>query len=429
MEKLVASRLSTYLELHSILYPNQFGFRSGYSISHSLISITERNKNTLDKRNYGCGVFIDLKKAFDTVNHEILLNKLEHYGIRDISLSWFKSYLRNRKQFVCINGTNSGLRELTCGVPQGSVLSPLLFLLYINDLPNISSKLKFYLFADDTNIYCESDDIKHLELIMNRELIKLHEWLCINRLSLNISKTNFVIFCPINKPKIPITIQISKKAIDEVKYVKYLGILIDSQFSFKFHIEELTKKISRSIGVLYKVRPFVSTKLLTDLYYAIIYPFLLYGILIWGNACQTSLTPLHMLQKRFVRMATFNDHPQLVPGPLVHASPLFHKLNILTIFDIFKLQLGILIYDSNNNGPFQRIITYTRANEIHSHSTRYAHRNSFFKNYSRTTRYGLKSLQVEGTHLWSSIPLNVREALSKNVFKNLYKNNLISKYI
>ena len=103
-----------------------------------------------------------MKKAFDTVNHEILLNKLEHYGIRDISLSWFKSYLSNRKQFVCINGTNSGLRELTCGVPQGSVLGPLLFLLYINDLPNISSKLKFYLFADDTNIYCESGDINTL---------------------------------------------------------------------------------------------------------------------------------------------------------------------------------------------------------------------------------------------------------------------------
>ena len=163
---------------------------------------------------------------------------------------------------------------------------------------------------------------------MNRELIKLHEWLCINRLSLNISKTNFVIFCPINKPKIPITIQISKKAIDEVKYVKYLGILIDSQLSFKFHIEELTKKISRSIGVLYKVRPFVSTKLLTDLYYAIIYPFLLYGILIWGNACQTSLTPLHMLQKRFVRMATFNDHPSLYQAPW----SMHHPFSINSIF-------------------------------------------------------------------------------------------------
>ena len=234
------------------IYPKQFGFRAGYSTTHSLIDIVENIRKTIETRKYGCGVFIDLKKAFDTVNHDILLRKLEHYGIRESASAWFKSYLSDRKQYVHLNGTDSEMKGITSGVPQGSVLGPLLFFIYINDLPNISKKLKFYLFADDTNIYLESHDLQSLEKIMNKELEKLFEWLCINRLSLNISKTNFVIFCPINKPKTPVTILINKEAIDETKYVKYLGILIDSQLTFKQHISELNKKIARAIGILYK---------------------------------------------------------------------------------------------------------------------------------------------------------------------------------
>merc|ERR1712074_407501 len=125
---------------------------------------------------------IDLKKAFDTVNHTILLQKLEHYGIRDNALSWFKSYLEDRQQFVSVNSVDSEVNKITCGVPQGSVLGPILFLIYINDLPNISSKLKFFLFADDTNIFLDSDDYLSLQRTMNKELKKLYQWLTLNRL-------------------------------------------------------------------------------------------------------------------------------------------------------------------------------------------------------------------------------------------------------
>ena len=148
-------RLNSFLQQHRVIYESQFGFQKGKSTLHSLIEIVEQIRDCIENKKYACGIFIDLKKAFGTVNRTIFLQKLEHYGVRGSILDWFSSYLCDRSQYVSINGVDSEITKLSCGVPQGSVLGPLLFLIYINDLPNISSKLKFYLFADDTNIYYE----------------------------------------------------------------------------------------------------------------------------------------------------------------------------------------------------------------------------------------------------------------------------------
>ena len=142
-EKLMYRRLYRFLEIHKVLYSLQFGFQENHSIDHAQVSLTEAVSNTLDNKRFGCGIFIDLQKAFDTVNHAILLSKLEHYGVRGCALEWFRSYLSDRNQYVSVNGSNSKLLSITCCVPQGSVLEPLLFLIYINDLPNASEKLKF----------------------------------------------------------------------------------------------------------------------------------------------------------------------------------------------------------------------------------------------------------------------------------------------
>ena len=233
-EKILHLKLYRFLESNNILFQQQYGFRKNNSTAYALIQITEQIKESIDKGKFGCGIFIDLRKAFNTVNHEILLLKLEHYGIRGLILQWFKSYLSNRKQYVYLISSTASLRNITCGVPQGSILGPLLFLLYINDLPNISKILNFYLFADDTNIYYENDSLEVMEKVINAELKKPSLWLRINRLSLNIGKTNFVIFCPYNKKlKCIITLKIDKKAIAEKSHIKYLGIIIDSSLTWK----------------------------------------------------------------------------------------------------------------------------------------------------------------------------------------------------
>ena len=187
-EKIMYNRMVRFIEEHSILYPSQYGFRKGHSTHHAIIDILEAIQSNMDRRLITCGIFIDLKKAFDTVNHKILLDKLNHYGFRGIINDWFRSYLTDRTQTTLTGSHISEKCVCTCGVPQGSVLGPLLFLLYVNDIHNCSSKLKFFLFADDTNITFADKNLKTLEVTVNNEIGKLNNWLTSNKLTLNTKK-------------------------------------------------------------------------------------------------------------------------------------------------------------------------------------------------------------------------------------------------
>ena len=437
IEKLMHKRLYKFLETHNILFENQFGFRKNNSTSLALIQITEKIKETIDNKKFGCGIFIDLRKAFDTVNHNILLNKLEHYGIRGFALNWFNSYLSNRKQYVFHNGESSNLQPITCGVPQGSVLGPILFLLYINDLPNISNILQFYLFADDTNIYYEAENLDKLELVINKELKKLHTWLIVNRLSLNIDKTNFVVFHPYNKPlKKHITLKIYKKAISEKEQVKYLGITIDSTLSWRNHIDNVSNKISKTVGLLYKIRYFVDIKIIKTLYYSLVYPHLIYGIEVWGSAAETHLNKLLILQKKIVRLICYSDKRQ-ADYSFSPSNPLFYKLEIHKIHDIFKINLSKFIFKClNKMTPVSFHSWYQLTSVLYRYGTRSKFVNidnsietkTLFVPTARTSYYGLKLSKVLGPKIWNTLPPLLRINESINNFNKKLKTFLINNY-
>ena len=189
LEKAFYNRLYSYLTESNILCSNQYGFRKGYSTAFALIDLHDKVSAALDNKKLAVGLFMDLSKAFDTVNYDILFMKLYHYGIRGVALDWIKSYLSNRFQFVQSNNSASSLEKINCGVPQGSILGPLFFLIYINDICNVSSLAKVILFADDTNLLFSNNDPYELIKTLNSEIPKFSHWLTVNKLTLNIDKT------------------------------------------------------------------------------------------------------------------------------------------------------------------------------------------------------------------------------------------------
>ena len=205
---------------------NQYGFRPNRSTSIALLELVEEIVTANDRNKYTVGVFIDLRKAFDTIDHDLLLRKLENMGIKGTVNNWLRSYLNNRKQYVALGNVSSSLSTVLCGVPQGSVLGPLLFILYINDICNVSKLLQLILFADDTNLFRSSDNLQNLCNEISTELCKLNIWFKINKLSLNVAKTNFIVFSRRKKAE-NARITIESNEIERVCYTKFLGVMID----------------------------------------------------------------------------------------------------------------------------------------------------------------------------------------------------------
>ena len=426
-ERMMHTRLYGFFEKFQLFYKHQFGFRKQHSTNHAILSIIEDIRNSLDKREFVCGVFIDLEKAFDTVNHKILLQKLEHYGVRGICNSWFNSYLSNRKQKVKFKDKCSEYLDITCGVPQGSILGPLLFLIYINDMNCAVTSSSVFHFADDTYLKYSSSSEKNIRKNMNKDLDDLFEWLCANRLSLNVSKTEFIIFKPPKKSLSGrITLALNGTTLFESKKIKYLGLIVDDRLSWKFHIHELSKKLSRIIGVLCKMRKIkCDENTLQSIYYALFQSQLMYGIMAWGTAGKFLLEKIRLIQKKAVRIISSAKYT-------AHTSEFFKKLNILKLDDLFKAQTASFMWDFDHGTLPEAFNSYfTKVSDVHQHNTR-ASVNMLSHTVSLTNGVTHSSRMVKsfGVTIFNEIAEKMfyKNCNMKATFRKKYKLFLIEQY-
>ena len=334
------------------------------------------------------------------------------YGIRGLPLTWFTSYLSERKQYVKISNSESSLQNIKCGVPQGSTLGPLLFLLYINDLPNSSNKLTFRIFADDTNIFYSSQSLQELETIVNNELTKVIEYCAVNKLSINFKKTSYML---ITSPRKRANISITACNIELKTYMKYLGVYIDNHLQWSPQITHVNNKLAKSIGILRKLRYYVSLNTLKNLYYTLVYPYLNYGLMSWGTASQTRLKSIRSNQNKCVRSFFFARKRE-------NASPFYKLLDILKIENVFKLKISLTVHKSKSETEFfpqffSKLIPF--ASTIHNYNTRYSKNDNLFRPASRTN-YGLTRFRAIASRIWEDIPTKLK-SLSHKSFKKQYK--------
>ena len=416
-ERIMYNRLLKFINKHNLLYKFQFGFREQHGTDIALIVLIDKIMQAFNDGEMVLGVFLDLSKAFDTVNHEILLNKLYHYGIRGVANDWFKSYLSNRKQYVSYNDCCSSQRVIKCGVPQGSILGPLLFLLYVNDMVNASQILFSILFADDTNVFITGKNINTLVETMNNELHKLYEWMCINKLSLNIKKTKFMVFTMRKSKEIDQTITINNQVIEQVNNFKFLGVIIDSHLRWTDHVQHIRKKISKGLGILYKAKRVLNLTTLLTLYYSFIYPYLLYCIEVWGNASKDLMLSLMKLQKRAMRLI------KSVPMR-TESEPLFKSLELLSVFKLYTFKIGVFMFKFTTSMVAQCVKElFKRTHEIHSRSTR--QKDKLYVPFTKleTVR---KSVRYRGVTIWNHITDHLNLNCSIYSYKHSLKKYLLN---
>lgn len=411
-EKIINLQLQNHLQLHNIISPTQYGFQRNKGTLDALIQFANQSLAALNYSNVILGIFIDFSKAFDTIDHQILLKKLKAYNFSSKTVQLFESYLSNRTQCVKISNVYSCPLNIRCGVPQGSILGPTLFLLYINDLVKHSKIFNTILFADDTNLFFTSKNLNYDIDLINDSLDLVKKWCFSNKLTLNVDKTNYLIIKnPQNKFELCKEIKMDGSPIAHADYIKFLGITIDKSLNWSAHINNLRSQLHKTVGLIYYASGFLPVNVLLMLYNSLINSKIIYCLEAWGNAPNIYLNKILVIQKRIIKIIYHKK-------PTYHSAELFKRAKILPIHELYKLRICLLAHTS----------FYTHYNSIVSpYPTR--HSQLSLPLPKSTSAAGHRQVSYQMSDAWNSLPREIRMIDSKVNFKMALKQHLLDSLI
>ena len=426
LEKIIYTNLYGFLTKHNLFFDSQYGFRTKRSCEHAIMEMVGHVLHAKNEGKHTMGVFLDLSKAFDTLDHNILISKLERYGVRGVMLDWFKSYLTGRSlvaKISTINGdiTKSNYYDISFGTAQGSCLGPLLFVIFCNDIYQLPIFGKLILFADDTTLIESHKNKKFLQYAVNHDMILLMDWFIANKLTLNLSKTLAMEFWSVNNNNTS-KIQIGDAEIPLVHVTKFLGVYLDDKLKWEYHANQVYNKIQSNKQLLNVSKNFLNIPTLLKIYYSHIHSHLRYGLVVWGSMMtKTSLTELEKLQKTCIRLV--NKKKKNAP-----TNELFIRNRLLKFSDMIHIELlkfGYRLSKRNLPDPINNVMTKNRGQKTHPYQTR----NKMIPNIQRHTDQSFNSSYLcKGVSMFINSGKSIKDAKTLKRMISEAKNSYISKY-
>ena len=392
-----------------VLSSQQWGFRSLHSTALALIDCSSNWLFNVDRGKNNLTVFFDIKKSFDAIDHNILLRKLDYYGISKEELPFLKSYLSECRQCCNVDGFKSSFRPIKCGVPQGSILGPLLFIIYMNDLPNCIEHGHVTMYADDTSSLKSCRDIEENVI---RSMINICDWLKANKLSLNTTKTDFMLIGSThNNKKFDnlLAIRVGNELIRRTHVKKYLGLIVDDTLKWDLHIDYISKKIKKNIGLMKHVKFCIPKESLAMLYKTLVEPYLRYCNTTWGKCGQQLISKLQTLQNRAATVVTRIKYEE-ADHDLLLASLGWMNVRQLVYYDTASLMYEIQMEPHQNTHSL-----FNKCGTIHSYETRSARNRNFIIPKMNSVK-GQAAFVYFGAQVWNSLPLCIKEARSIEIF-------------
>ena len=423
MEKVIHDRMYKFLENNNLIFKYQFGFRRNYSTSLALINVVEEIRQAIDEKKITLGIFLDLSKAFDLVNHDILLTKLEKIGIRGLPNSLIKSYLNARQQYVKINKSISKLQNVTLGVPQGSVLGPLLFLIYVNDLPKATT-CNIKMFADDTSIFINGKDADKLKEQAEICLNDITKWFHANKLIVNNDKTNYVVFSKKCIPEELDKLKFTNITITRKNNTKYLGMILDSKLTFNEHIKQMSKSLIKIISAFNVLKNKIPNNLKLQLYYAYFHSKINYAIEIYGAAANKYINKIDILQHRAIKILFKLDF-------MTPTAYLLKTYRILSLKDHYKINVAKFVYNKKTASRVPIFLEnyFCELNLSNYPNTRNKDK---MKLPQIRTEQGKSMIKYQGACVWNELISKNRHftlgEYSKKCFIKTIKNIMIEEY-